>query len=222
MLIYIATNKINGKQYVGQTTLTLKRRKEKHIWNSLAGARNGYFNNAIRKYCPENFDWKILHDDITNIDDLNKLEIFYIGYYNTFENGYNLTKGGRGPSRKARENMSRAQTGRKHSEKTKRKISDALTGKKNPNYGKKASDKTRQRLSKAQKGRKVSEETKRKQSVARKGQHTGKDNPAAVAVVINNKCFDTITDAAKFFNTRSKTVSRRLKRQVPGYRYANK
>ncbi|MCK4454676.1 GIY-YIG nuclease family protein, partial [Candidatus Parcubacteria bacterium] len=73
MLIYIATNRVNGKQYVGQTTLTLERRKRTHIWKSLVGGCSGYFYNAIRKYGQKNFVWKILHDNINSINYLNKL-----------------------------------------------------------------------------------------------------------------------------------------------------
>lgn len=89
MLIYIATNKINGKQYVGQTVSSLKVRKRSHRHEAKKNKNNGmYITKAIRKYGMDGFDWTILHDNITNIDDLNKLEMFYIGYYNTFEESF--------------------------------------------------------------------------------------------------------------------------------------
>lgn len=95
MIIYIATNIVNGKRYVGQTINSLRQRKNEHISSS----RVCYFHSALKKYGISNFDWMILHE-CNNIDDLNKLETHYIKVYNTFvdsgdcDGGYNLTTGG--------------------------------------------------------------------------------------------------------------------------------
>ena len=129
MLIYKAQNKINGKSYVGQTIKDLECRKRQHINDALNDNRgNSYFHRAIKKYSPDNFEWVIIHNDITDIEDLNRLEIFYINYYDTFGNGYNLTEGGGGS------------VGYSHTEESLRKISTAqkgrMPGKKHPNYDK--------------------------------------------------------------------------------------
>jgi hypothetical protein len=54
MLIYKATNKINNKSYIGQTTETLDIRIRRHLY-SIKTRRNYYFCNALRKYGKENF-----------------------------------------------------------------------------------------------------------------------------------------------------------------------
>ena len=63
-LVYKATNKINGKAYIGMTIRTLNARKTSHI----IAARNGNqcrFHHALRKYEEEDFIWEILHEDIS-------------------------------------------------------------------------------------------------------------------------------------------------------------
>lgn len=59
--IYSATNKINGKRYIGVTGRGLEYRKSRHIYrasiNSCACPR---FYDAIRKYGVDAFVWKVL------------------------------------------------------------------------------------------------------------------------------------------------------------------
>lgn len=95
MIVYKATNKIDGKSYIGQTVRDLKQRKQEHISRIRGQRTHSYFSKAIRKYGIGNFTWEILQKCDT-IEELNRLEIYYIGLYDTFENGYNLTLGGKG------------------------------------------------------------------------------------------------------------------------------
>ena len=88
-MIYIAENKINGKRYVGYTH-NFENRKRAHLKKSRLGAET-HFHRAIRKYGKNNFDWKII-DESADIDK----ESYYIEKYDTFRNGYNMTKGGGG------------------------------------------------------------------------------------------------------------------------------
>lgn len=94
-LIYKATNKINGKEYVGQTNNTLGERKKQHIQSALNSRKEptNYFHKAIKKYGKDNFKWEILEDNILS-ENLNEREKYWIKYYDTFNNGYNLTEGG--------------------------------------------------------------------------------------------------------------------------------
>jgi group I intron endonuclease len=55
-LIYKATNKINGKSYVGLTTQTLDTRKYQHLYHATNGLSQGLFSKAILKYGEENFE----------------------------------------------------------------------------------------------------------------------------------------------------------------------
>lgn len=138
MIVYMATNRINGKEYIGQTVGSLHQRKNGHF------RRGHYFHKALCKYGKENFDWEILYR-CDNIDDLNRLEIYYIKLYRTFENGYNLTRGGEGTfgfnaqcAGELNPNYRGAITGRKE---VRDKISNTLKkngnskGKNNPMYG---------------------------------------------------------------------------------------
>lgn len=113
--IYVITNIVNNKQYVGQVRshrlnsgLYKPFGSTRRLADHQSEARNNtkkkqctYLNNAIRKHGEDNFHVEIItRCDLSEIDDL---ETHYIKEYNTmFPNGYNLTTGGR--SRKACEN----------------------------------------------------------------------------------------------------------------------
>lgn len=243
MIIYRATNKINGKSYIGQTIRSLGKRKSAHISAALTVGEDSYFYNALRKYGPDNFKWSIVNECNT-LKELNRLETYYIKEYDTFYNGYNLNYGGdnRQISEETKRKISEANRGRRHSEETKRKLSEL-------NIGKKLSDEVRKNMSKAQKGRKhteetrkkiagsikgtqCSKETKRKISEANKSKKHSKDTRkkmsvakkgkpriASRAVIINDKYFNTIKEAAKWIGVVPKTVSDRIKKQVKGYQF---
>lgn len=86
-VIYKATNLIDGKAYIGQTK-NFETRKRQHL-----RAKDDYpFHLALRKYGEENFEWAILEE--CDNSELNKRESYWIFYYNTYRNGYNVTKGG--------------------------------------------------------------------------------------------------------------------------------
>jgi group I intron endonuclease len=219
MLIYLVTNRKNGKKYIGQTVKSLKVRKRNHLSIAKFHKYNSYFHRVLIKYGEEAFDWKVLHDGIENIDDLNKLEIFYIGYYDTYgKGGYNLTLGGRGRvgykfTDEAIRKLSLANRGTKNPNygkkcpiETRKKMSIANSGKNHPQYGKVRSAETRQKISESNKGRKVSAETRKKQSIA----NSGKNSPVAKEVVINNRHFDTRNEAAVFLGITSAAVRHRI------------
>lgn len=92
MIIYKATNKINGKCYIGQTRHSLEHRKTIHLRYAKKGV-DTHFYQAIRKYGEENFEWEIICST-NNKKHLNELETFYITKYNSIQNGYNMVDGG--------------------------------------------------------------------------------------------------------------------------------
>ena len=85
--IYKITNKINQMAYIGQS-IRIEQRWQEHI----AGNKNSYIHNAIKRYGVANFSFEILEECPKEL--LDEREIYWIKYYNTFENGYNLTVGG--------------------------------------------------------------------------------------------------------------------------------
>lgn len=60
-IVYLATNKVNGKRYVGVTQHSLGSRRSAHEYDALKGkASCRLFHRAIRKYGRESFDWAIV------------------------------------------------------------------------------------------------------------------------------------------------------------------
>lgn len=92
MIIYKATNKINGKCYIGQTRHSLEYRKRIHITKAHQGL-NTHFYQAIRKYGEDNFDWEIICST-NNKQTLNELETYYIAKFDSIKHGYNMVDGG--------------------------------------------------------------------------------------------------------------------------------
>lgn len=92
MIIYKATNKINGKVYIGQTRTSLELRKVRH----LSLAHNGgttHFCQAIRKYGDDSFQFETICRAYSK-EELNRLETFYIQQYDSIRSGYNMVDGG--------------------------------------------------------------------------------------------------------------------------------
>lgn len=89
--IYKVTNKINGKVYIGQS-VDIGRRWRQHM----TAKDDIYFHKAIQKYGVENFEWEVIEQ--CKKKDLDAREIYWIEYYDSFNKGYNCTKGGEGNS----------------------------------------------------------------------------------------------------------------------------
>jgi group I intron endonuclease len=93
--IYKITNKISGNAYIGYAQNIEERWKE-HIRASKSDSRqsNKILYLAFNKYGIENFNFEVLEECDRSL--LQKREIYWIEYYNTFKNGYNMTPGGDG------------------------------------------------------------------------------------------------------------------------------
>lgn len=121
MIVYLVTNKVTGKQYVGQTVRKAKERWWQHLyWGTCENPKNrfGYLHKAIQKYKPEAFIVETLHE-CKSKEEMDFVETFYIVLLNTkAPAGYNLTDGGEGTH------------GRVCSEETKEKIRAKAIGRK--------------------------------------------------------------------------------------------
>lgn len=91
--IYIITNDINNKVYIGQTTQKLSKRFNGHCCYSKSDrSSNMYIKRAIHKYGKDKFHTSLLEE--VSIERLNEREKYWITYYDSYNNGYNLTLGG--------------------------------------------------------------------------------------------------------------------------------
>ena len=92
--IYKITNLINNKIYIGQSRNIEKRWKDhtSTAFNEFDHAYNYPLYKAIRKYGIENFKFEVIEE--CSIEELNKKEIYWIEYYDSFFHGYNQTLGG--------------------------------------------------------------------------------------------------------------------------------
>lgn len=93
MLIYKITNTVNGKIYIGQTQKTLEERIYQHK-QSCASSASTHLYNAIRKYGWDSFSIEVVADNITTKQELDRLETYYIDFYDSMNTGYNMTRGG--------------------------------------------------------------------------------------------------------------------------------
>lgn len=162
MCIYLRTNKINGKKYVGQAVDFDRREYE---WKHAKYYAGPLINRARGKYKIDDFKSEILRECQTQ-EELNQWEQYYIKKLNTkYPNGYNLTDGGEGT------------TGFRHSEEARKKISQAQIGRQSPNKGKHLSEETKNKLSESLKGKTPwNRGLKGMQAAWNKGKHLSEDH----------------------------------------------
>ena len=93
--IYKIENLINHKKYIGQS-INIYERWKNHIRASRRCDEedNSLIHKALNKYGVENFSFEIIEkcEPIQNI--LNEREKYWIDFYNSLIEGYNLTEGG--------------------------------------------------------------------------------------------------------------------------------
>lgn len=170
--IYLITNKINSKQYVGFHSTT-------NINDNYMGSGMA-INNAYKKYGVENFTKEILeYCDEYNWADREK---FWIKNLNTLTNGYNLTQGGEGVlglkhTKSTKEKMSKSKKGSKLSREHKSKISQSMKGINNNggwNKNKKWNQSVKDKMSVSHTNKIISLESKAKMSDSKKNLYENK------------------------------------------------
>ncbi len=117
-MIYIITNTVDGKKYIGKTIGSIERRWYQHQKNAEYG-HNTYLYAAMRKYGVDKFICEYLADGLDNE------EILLI---ESHQPEYNMTSGGDGGDTSWSPNYQKAMKRRNYE------------GANNPNYGKKGQD----------------------------------------------------------------------------------
>lgn len=187
MIIYSITHRESGKRYIGQTSKSLKRRRELHR-NYAKRKSQDAIHRAIRKHGEDAFEWRV-EAHCGSKEHLNSMERFFIALFETKGlRGYNMTSGGVGTpdhavSVAARRKMSMANIGRVSWAKGKKlpSVSLKMMGNKNgvgnkgrlgkPSWSKglKMSDEFREKCSRRQLGKRASPETRARMSAAHQG-----------------------------------------------------
>lgn len=91
-IVYCHT--LNAKKYVGYTKKTMLERLADHIEEAEDGS-DRHFCRAIRKYGADNIVSELLCE-VSSKQEATRKERYYIKKFNTFESGYNMTRGGDG------------------------------------------------------------------------------------------------------------------------------
>lgn len=211
--IYLTTNLVNGKKYIG---------KKKFVgnWRTYLGS-GVLISRAIKKYGRENFHRDIIHIAFSE-QELNALEKQCIANHNACEdrNYYNVATGGDGGNTlagKSEEEMLEFKNKCSENNKGDKNYwygkSEKLKGENNPFYGRKHSEETRRKLSETRKGRVPPEEARRNMSLAQRKRYakegtkklksakrkdaTGIKAKRKVICLTTGEQFDSISEASR-------------------------
>lgn len=187
--VYLISNNVNGKCYVG-STVHLDQRRREHF-SRLANNKhiNAHLQNAYNKYGREAFDFEILEtiDIDDNIKDkLLKREQFWV---DNLKPEYNVLL------------VAGSNLGYHHTEETKKKISESTTGVKK-------SEEHAKHIREGQSGRVLTEEHKAKLSEAAKH----RKSPSNHAIIsIDGVIYNSLKEASEATGVKYNTIQKRLK-----------
>lgn len=211
MVVYLVTNLINSKVYVGRTVHSSSHRWKCHVYQAIKNGSKTRLSLAIRKYGVANFRVEDLCEatSIEELEELEKESITKLSANNPMV-GYNLTEGGDGSehfslkhkkvlSTSHKVALSIASSGRKHSEEAKAKM-----------RGRIVSDETRRKLSQASAGRELSLESRAQISRARTGRVTSPEVRKKISEKLKGR-----ENGPLPFETREKISKTLMGRQFP-------
>lgn len=189
--VYIITNKINGKIYVGSSVKVEQRWREHESDLRLNKHHSKHLQRAYEKYGISAFDFKIL-EEVSDSQKLLEREQHYLDTLTPYQRdvGYNNCRNAHNTlgfkhTEESKKKMSESRKGQKRSEETKNRISEALKGKQK-------SEEVRRKIGDAHRGKKLSDETRRKMSEAHKGKE-----PWNKGVATSDETRKKISDAMK-------------------------
>lgn len=162
--IYITTNNLNGKKYIGKRTYTKG-------WQDYLGS-GLYLKRAIKKYGKENFERKIV-EYASNREQLDEKEKMWIQKLNAIEDNmfYNIAEGGTGGNVFA--GYSEDELKAIHTDEWKNKIGEA-------NKGKAKSEEHKKKISESKKGiSTITEEGRSKITQSLIERHKNNEHPLA-------------------------------------------
>ncbi len=160
--IYLITNKVNGKIYVGQA-VDLYERYRSHKKSK----KNTRITNALKEFGIQNFVFSVL-EKVEGRINLNSREQYWMEFLKSYDEniGYNMCRYAFYPLG--------------HCEEVRKKMSENMKGKmggeKNPFYGKNHTEESKRLISEVHKGSKHSEQAKKKMSISRKGKKQSPDH----------------------------------------------
>lgn len=221
--IYLITNLVNNKKYVGLSN-NINRRFTEHKTPKNIANKNTVLSKAFRKYNIDNFIFEIL-EIVDDIEMLGKREMFWI---EKIKPEYNMNKGGKGnlgfsQSQDIKDLLRLAgklQWESKTESDKNKIISNNLTG---PKKGHLVSLETRIKLREKNIGKKLSKSTKDKIGLSNKKSMIGNKNGNKNVIAFNNFSeikFNSIVEASKYLNCHPSNISNILKgkqRSVKGY-----
>lgn len=187
--VYLISNNVNGKCYVG-STIHLDQRRREHF-SKLANNKhiNAHLQNAYNKYGREAFDFEVLEtiDIDDNIKDkLLKREQFWI---DNLKPEYNILL------------VAGSNLGYHHTEETKKKISESTTGVKK-------SEEHAKHIREGQSGRVLTEEHKAK--LSEEAKH--RKSPSNHAIIsIDGVIYNSLKEASEATGVKYNTIQKRLK-----------
>jgi group I intron endonuclease len=166
MVIYITTNLVNGKKYIG---------RDSHNNPNYYGSGPA-IKNAIKKYGKQNFKKEII-EECSSFEKLIEREEYWLNYYDAANNRtfYNLQNAGKGTQHTdlTKRKISKTLCGRKLTKEHRDKIGNSTRGEKSSWYGRKHTDDTKDKISKAKMGKKLSSDAKTKLSKSHLGERNG-------------------------------------------------
>lgn len=220
--VYKYTNIINQKVYIGQTSQTLEQRAQKG--ENYKSCPNFY--KAIQKYGWENFQSEVLEDNLTR-QQAHDQEKYYISYYDStnIDKGYNICLAWNELNQtsiniisdKAKlrytDKTQNPMYGKKHSNKSKQIMRDKKLSSNNPMFKKKMSQESKDKIALSHLGNHYADNYWNALSSEDKKNITDRmisKIKKGVMCIEDNNTFDSITDAANFYNVSISSLSGNL------------